>query len=459
MARLCLTLGDIARTVRGTLVGHADVTVEGVTTDSRTKSGGALFVALRGDRFDGHDFATMAVQNGAKAVLVEKQIDGLMVPHILVKDALAALQALGAWRRKVFSGPVVAITGSSGKTTTRKMVHAILSERYLTHQPIRNFNNHIGVPLTLLGLEASHGAAVMELGCSDFGEIRALTRLVSPDAGLITNVGPAHLEKLGSLDGVAKAKGELFEEMGDKAKVLVNLDDPRVAALPTGAKGRVTYGTRKEADVRLVSREPAPRGQRVAIDVSGETVSAKLGVIGAHNAANALAAAALASAVGVDPAAIAQGLGRFVPEPGRLTVCEGDTGLTIIDDTYNANPASMRAALEALKESSGGRLTVAVLGDMRELGGERERAHVELGRFVSELGIDRLVTMGEGGKLIDRGARDAGMAKERRFFASDWDSASDLVLSWTDEVGTVLVKGSRAMQMERVTRRLSRGRK
>lgn len=450
MADLNLQLGAIARTVRGTLMGHGEVRIDQVTTDSRKKVSDALFVALKGERFDGHDFASVAVANGATAVMVQKQIDGLMAPHIVVPDTLVALQTLGAWRRRQFKGTVAAITGSSGKTTTRRMLHAIWSEVGLTHQPAKNFNNHIGLPLTLLDLDDAHHAAALELGCSDFGEIRLLTKLADPDVGLVTNVGPAHLEKLGSLEGVARAKEELFLGMRTDTVAVVNRDDPRVAAMDLKSVRRVTFGIGESADVRLASRAPAGgTGQQIVVDMHGERISLTLRFLGAHNASDALAAIAMACAVDTPVSAIVAGLERLPPEPGRLALVEGTRPL-VIDDSYNANPASMRAALLALKEMGEGRKIFAVLGDMLELGQTSDSAHRQLGALAAALPVDGLVTLGERSTGVDAAAAKAGLDESKRYHAPSHEAAVEKVREWTSPEDVVLVKGSRGMRMEQV---------
>ena len=295
---LLYNLGQIARIVKGTLSGDASMVPQRVVTDSRETAPGGLFIALRGDRFDGHDFASLAVSNGARAVLVHKQIDGLIAPYILVSDTQEALTLLAAAKRESFSGKVAAVTGSSGKTTTRRLLHGILAQEAKTHQPVKNFNNHIGVPLTLLDLDDSYGAAVLELGCSDFGEIAPLTRLVDPDVGLVTNVGPAHLEKLGSLEGVARAKGEMYLNMREETTAVVNGDDPYTSAMPIRSAKRIVYGTAPSSDVRLLNRSyVGAMGQRLTLDLAGQEVTLNLRLLGAHNAENALAAAAGAVAL------------------------------------------------------------------------------------------------------------------------------------------------------------------
>ncbi len=459
MADLGWSVSDVARLTRGSVFGEAGPIVERVETDSREDVTGSLFVALKGERFDGHHFLHDVAQRGATAVLVEKSVSGLSIPQVVVGSSLLALASLGLARRERLKGPLVAITGSSGKTTTRKLLASIASKRYQTHQPIRNFNNHVGVPLTLLGLEARHEVAVIELGCSDFGEIEYLTKCARPDVGMVTNVGPAHLERLGDLDGVARAKGELFLAMREDALAVVNTDDSRVNNMPMIAKKQIRYGDGPEAEVRLLERRPAgARGQKIVLELRGERVEGSLPLIGAHNATNALAAAAAALSIGLGKEEIVAGIAGVLPESGRLALREGQRGMVVIDDTYNANPASMRAALTALQEIAAGKTTVAVLGDMLELGERSEEAHLSLGREVAEKNVNLLVTLGEGGLLIDRGAALAGLAAGGHLVARDHGHAVELVRGIVREDAVVLIKGSRGMHMEEVVSQLLLGR-
>jgi UDP-N-acetylmuramoyl-tripeptide--D-alanyl-D-alanine ligase len=433
------------------LSGDASMMIDEVVTDSRQKSNKAMFIALKGDRFDGHDFAGPAAANGAAAVLVHKQIDGLMCPYILVKDTTKALADLAQAKRKGFHGKVIGITGSSGKTTTRRLVHAILSKKMSTLQPVKNFNNHIGVPFTMLDMDDTFSAAVLELGCSDFGEIAALTKISDPDVGLITNVGPAHLEKLVSLDGVARAKGELFLHMRKEGTAVVNGDDERICSMSVPPKRKVVYGTATNADVRLLKRKSLGKeGQQLIVEIFGKKTDIELSLLGEHNAMNALAATATAAALNVEPDDIRAGIAEIRPESGRLTPIFTKE-LQIIDDTYNANPASMRAALDTLREMAGDGRTVAILGDMLELGAESEAAHLEIGRKVKDLGIDVLITAGKGGRTIALGAIHNGMNPKSCVTAEDAAQAAFLSAALIRPEDWVLVKGSRGMKMETVT--------
>jgi UDP-N-acetylmuramoyl-tripeptide--D-alanyl-D-alanine ligase len=425
--------------------------IDEIVTDSRQKSNRALFIALKGDRFDGHDFAQPAAACGAAAMLVHKQIDGLMCPYILVKDTTKALADLASAKRKGFQGKVVGITGSSGKTTTRRLVHGILAKKMNTLQPKKNFNNHIGVPLTMLEMDDTYEAAVLELGCSDFGEIAELAKISDPDVGLVTNVGPAHLEKLGSLDGVARAKGELFLHMRKEGTAVMNGDDERVMSMNVQPKRKIIYGTSATADVRLLKRKFLGQdGQELIMEILGKKTEIELSLLGAHNAMNALAAAAVAAALHMEPDLIREGLAEIRPESGRLTPIFTKE-LQIIDDSYNANPASMRAALDTLREMAEGGRAVAVLGDMLELGQESEAAHLEIGHKVAELNIDILITAGKGGRTIALGAIQKGMNPKSCTTADDSAQAAFLCAALLREGDVVLVKGSRGMKMETVT--------
>jgi UDP-N-acetylmuramoyl-tripeptide--D-alanyl-D-alanine ligase len=458
MADLGWTLGRIGAVAGGKVAGDAGLPVARVVIDSREDTRGALFVALEGERFDGHDFLYQAVDGGAAAVMVAGRARDVGAPQVVVDDTLLALQQLGRARRREFAGPVAAITGSSGKTTTRRMLAAITGQRFATHQPLKNFNNHVGLPLTLLGLSAAHGAAVLELGCSGFGEIALLAGLCEPNVALVTNVGPAHLEQLGDLDGVARAKGELFGELGPDAVAVVNLDDQRVAAMSTGAARRVTFGQCDGADVRLISRSAdGLAGQSVEIEISGASFGARLPLLGAHNAQNALAAAAAAVAIGLGESEIVAGLADVEPIPGRLVPLAGPSGSLIIDDTYNANPASTRAALDVLIEVAPADERIAVLGDMLELGQASPAAHRAIGERIAGSGLALLVTIGAGGAAIGEGAVGASMTAEKHRHVADHAQAARIVRELAGNGVAVLVKGSRGMCMENVVHELAEG--
>lgn len=453
MADFTWTLAAVANSLGGTLKGDGTVSFRKVVTDSRADVRGALFVALVGDNFDAHHFLGDVRKRGAVGAVVGSEIPGLDLPCVVVADTLVALQTLARKQRDRFDGQVVGITGSSGKTTTRTLTASILNQIGSVHQPIRNFNNHVGVPLTLLDIEPEHQYAVLELGCSDFGEIALLTRLCDPQVALVTNVGPAHLEKLGDLEGVARAKGELFETMNSGGIAVVNLDDPRVAKMNLSADRKLTYSANRPADLRLISRTvKGAKGQEVALDLRGERIEAELPLFGAHNAANALAAAAIAVALDVDSQALVEGLARVEAEPGRLSVHELAGGGVIIDDTYNANPASMAAALDVLLELGETKRTVAVLGDMLELGDASIGVHLELGRRAVENSVDLLIAVGSLSENTVKGALIAGLDPGSIVHADNHEQALHALSVRMLSGDVILVKGSRGMRLEHVVK-------
>lgn len=455
MAKLNWTLEEVARASGGRLDGNPKDRIDRITIDSRVDVTNALFVAIRGERFDGHDFVSEVARRGATAALVNRPIECLSLGQIVVDDTIKALQSLGHARRAQFRGPVVAITGSSGKTTTRRLVHGILGEKYLTHQPQKNFNNHIGVPLTLLELEERHEACVLELGCSDFGEIETLTKISDPDVALITNVGPAHLEKLGDLDGVARAKGELFTFAREGATAVINLDDPRVAQMPLKPKKNLRFSTGDRGDVILRERSPMTEGgQKLVLKIGKDNLECRIPLIGIHNAANATAAIAVAIALGIEEDAITRGLANVHPEPGRLSPLPGPKASIIIDDTYNANPASMKAAIRATVELAAGRRTIAVIGDMLELGPSSNEHHWAIGEYALHEKVDQLVTLGTESEQISRAATSLGLPQDRCFHAPDHRAAAEVVATWIQPGDIVLIKGSRGMRMEQIVKQL-----
>jgi len=455
MANLNWNLAAVAEMSGGQLHGDPTVRITRAEIDSRQELNDALFVAIRGDRFDGHDFVRDAATRGARAALVEELVPDLPMGQIVVRDTIAALQSLSRGRRMEFQGPVVGITGSSGKTTTRRLVHGILSQKYRTHQPQKNFNNHIGVPLTLLALEPNHQACVLELGCSDFGEIETLTKISIPDIALVTNVGPAHLEKLGDLDGVARAKGELFAHSPRESTAVINLDDPRVARMPTEPETRLTFGTGENGDVRLLRRIPSGlNGQKLALEINGNPFECLIPLVGIHNGTNATAAIAVAVALGIEHGAIAAGLAGAGAEPGRLSLMPGPRESILLDDTYNANPASMQAAIRTAVELGTTGRTIAVIGDMLELGRTSSQHHQNIGEFAAKEKVDILVTFGTESIETNKAAARAGLQKDKLFHVSSHAAAVKIVMDCVTSDDVVLIKGSRGMQMDLMVEQL-----
>jgi UDP-N-acetylmuramoyl-tripeptide--D-alanyl-D-alanine ligase len=452
-----LSIADLVKGTGGTLAaGSGQGTVTGVSIDSRTCAPGEAFFAIRGHHRDGHAFVADARARGVSAVVVMRGPDGLQLPAdfpvIVVDDTTAALQRLAAYHRRRLGLAVVAITGSNGKTTTKELTAAVLARRFQVLKAAGSFNNQWGLPLTLLSLEPTHEAAVLELGMNAFGEIAALARLAQPSVGVVTLIAPAHLEGVGSLDGVQKAKGELVQAIPPDGVVVLNADDPLVLALARDARARVvTYGQAPTADVRLA--DVNARGDAIAFTVSARGAAATVHVplAGRHNAWNATAALAVGLALGVPLPAAVEALADAHPLKGRLAWREAG-GVRILDDTYNANPVSLRAALEALRVGgAGGRMWV-VFGDMLELGPVSEAAHDDAGRWIAGLPAAGLATTGTASRRTAETARAAGCPEVATFATPEEAAAHAAARAVPGD--RVLVKGSRGMRMERAVETL-----
>ncbi|MBI2158004.1 MAG: UDP-N-acetylmuramoyl-tripeptide--D-alanyl-D-alanine ligase [Candidatus Rokubacteria bacterium] len=447
------TVQDIVRATQGALVaGDLAVPVTGVSIDSRTLGVGEAFFAIEGHRLDGHAFLADAAGRGAACLVVHALHDDVPanVPLVLVEDTTKALGRLAAFQRARFSLPVVAVTGSNGKTTTKELVAAVLAARFHVLKPASSFNNQWGLPLTLLRLGPEHEALVLEIGSNRPGEIAHLAGLAAPTVGVVTTVAQAHTEFLGSLDGVREEKAALVRAVPPEGCVVLNADDPRVAGMARDARARIlTYGLASSATVRAVDGvvEAGP-GLAFTLEAGGERERVALAFAGRHNATNALAAAATGVALGCSLAEIARGLAAARPVAGRCVWRE--TGaVRILDDTYNANPVSLRAALAtvAAGRRPDGRLVI-VLGDMLELGAIAEEAHREAGRAVVAAAADEFVGVGRHAALAVEAARLGGLAEAHH--AMTFEDTVAHLLKRLAPGDTVLVKGSRGMRMERV---------
>ena len=435
-----MDLAETAAAVGGTVYG-GPVRYSGVTTDSRSVDAGDLFIALKGERFDGHEYIDTAVRTGAVAVLVSRRVQSVLpVAQVVVEDTRLALGRLAAHWRNRFAMPLVALTGSNGKTTVKEMLAAILAAHSGGAEAVLatrgNLNNDIGMPLTLLELRERHRFAVIEMGMNHEGEIDYLTRLARPSVAVVNNAHRAHVGILGSVEAIARAKGEIYAGLGPDGVAVVNADDPFAGYWRGLNAGRrvITFGLR-DADVRtaaLPTRFITPSGEfGVSLQVPGE-----------HNLRNALAACAAACALGVPARAMQAGLERFGGVPGRLQRRRTTTGALVIDDSYNANPESMKAAIQVLAAAKGRR--VFVMGDMGELGADGARMHSEVGSFARAAGIDALFALGQ----ASRNAVDAFGAGGRYF--PDAASLEEAARREAGSGATILVKGSRFMQMERI---------
>jgi UDP-N-acetylmuramoyl-tripeptide--D-alanyl-D-alanine ligase len=452
-----LKLSEIVTLTSGRMTpANATGVITGVSTDSRTICPGELFVPLRGPNYDGHDFLIRALRNGAAACLSEEVIAGFQVPIIQVPDTLQALGDIAQGVRRRFTGPVAAITGSSGKTTTKEMLAHILN---LTGPGLKsqgNFNNLIGLPLTLFSLAKEHRWAVLEMGMSARGEISRLAEIGQPTVGVITNVGAAHLETLHGLDGVARAKGELFAALGPGCTAVINADDERVAAIPV-ANGvrRLLFGLSPAAEIRAENIQTQPGKVRFRLLLPKGAFEVVLQVVGRFNVVNALAAAAVATVLEVPAEQIVKGLGLFRPIAGRMQTSLMENGTLLIEDTYNANPLSMAAALQALDELNGGGRRIAVLGDMLELGAASAELHRQLGSTAAQR-CDQLVLLGEQAEQVARGAREGGLANDRICLVDNHEQAIEYLTKTIAPHDRLLLKGSRGMRMELISAGLRR---
>jgi UDP-N-acetylmuramoyl-tripeptide--D-alanyl-D-alanine ligase len=446
---MLITLNQAAGAIQASFLGR-DASFSCVTTDSRAITPGVLFVALRGERFDGHNFVTEAIASGAAAAMVEQSAlerhDWANLPLLVVDDTRLALGRLAAFWRASLDLKLIAITGSNGKTTVKEMLAAILRADAGTDAVLAtqgNFNNDIGMPLTLLGLRKHHRYAVIEMGMNHPGEIAYLTKIARPDVALVNNAGAAHLAGLGDIEQVARAKGEIFQGLGPHGVAAINADDAFAPLWRELAQdhARIEFGLEHPVQIGA-TYHLGPLSSDLSLHTPAGEVSLTLQVPGLHNVRNALAAATAATALGIAPHSIATGLAHFGGVKGRLQHKTGLHGARLIDDTYNANPASVRAAISVLASVPGKK--ILVLGDMGELGPDSTRLHRELGEVARQAGVDILFALGEA-------SRETALA----FGSNAWffERIQELLADLENVLGpdvTVLVKGSRFMQMERV---------
>ncbi|MBW2673106.1 MAG: UDP-N-acetylmuramoyl-tripeptide--D-alanyl-D-alanine ligase [Deltaproteobacteria bacterium] len=452
-----LKTGEIVMATGGTLVrGNPDGMFEGLSTDSRDVIGGNLFVALTGERFDGHAFISDVAKKGVVGLLVQRgayQVLGDVlddVSVILVDDTLRALGDIAnLWRNK-FTIPVAAVTGSSGKTTTKEMIATVAGLSGPVLKSRGNYNNLIGLPLSLLELGAEHEMAVVELGTNKRGEIGRLAAIADPDIGVITNIGPAHLEGFGSLDVVMEEKGDLFLNMRNNGVAIINRDDPFSRVLADQWTGRnIGFGIDENAFVRaerIFMR--GERGMSFTLTMGEIGKGIDMTVVGRHNIYNALACAAACQAMGIEYDLICEGLSAFRQIAGRMDIHQLKGGGTVIDDTYNANPASVMEALKTLGDLKGKNESIVILGDMLELGEEAERLHEEIGRTVADTGVGTLFLRGDFSQSVVKGALERGFREDHIYFAETPERIRGALHALIQEGDWILVKGSRRMKME-----------
>jgi len=455
------SLKFVATACAGELCGGTGAeSVRRVCTDSRQTQAGDLFFAIEGDRFDGHDFVAEVARKGAAAVVIERRKELVAPPScaaVLVDDTRRALGLMAAAYRKDFSPAMVAVGGSNGKTTTKDLIAAVLARKLTTLRSDASFNNDVGVPLTLLGLESPHQAAVLEVGTNHPGELAPLVRMIEPRFGVITHIGREHLEFFGDVAGVAEEEGCLAEMLPPEGRMFINGDNEwtdRIAQRTRACVVRVGLGERngwRARNVRPDTRGVTFRADAPQADYGGEY---RIQLVGRHQVTNALLAMAVGAELGVNREEIAKGLAECKPARMRLQLSE-HRGVRVLDDAYNANADSMLTALQVLTDLPCKGRRVAVLGDMAELGATSEAAHAEVGRRAAELGVGQLFAVGRMAPVLARAARDAGLGRVMEF--ADVDTAAAALKAFLKTGDVVLLKASRAARLERITEALKAG--
>jgi len=467
------TTEEVARVTQGSLVGNSNLEVQGCILDSRQARGGEMFFALPGGRVDGHDYIEAAWKNGAVLVIVdEARFQGgktkPIVPEgkaiLLVKSVFAALQELAQNWRMELKAKVVGVTGSTGKTTTKDMIYAVLSKQFQVYRNKENNNNELGLPLTILNAPLGTEILILEMGMRGLGEIKALCEIAKPDIGVITNIGTTHLELLLTQERIAQAKWELVEALPDAGIAIINAEDLfSVQKAKEDLHLICFYGLEGAfADPNIKGIKPRPWGElgtTFDVNYKGQKMTANLPLPGTHNVLDALAALAVGTVFGVSLDKGCIGLSELELSRMRLEVRQGVLGSILINDVYNANPVSMQASLQVLKERAGGNKTIAILGDMYELGDSAESGHREVGRTLAGLGVSELITVGNLAVEIAQGARMAGYAEDQIKVTGSHEDAVEKALDLLLLFGTgtwVLIKGSRGMRMEEITAKLER---
>ncbi len=458
------TIDDLLQGTQGQFFGRrpASNRFEDFSIDSRTINKDHLFIALSGPNFDGHDYVEQVFQAGGAGALVSRsaldQRRSLWSSHkkdrffVLVDDPLRAMQKLARWHRKRFDLPLIGVTGSNGKTTTKEMIAAILAQSGNVLKNEGNLNNHIGLPLSLLRLREDHTAAVLEMGIGGLGEMALLCDIACPTLGLITNIGSAHLEGLGSLEGVALEKGVLFEHVAEEGLAVINRDDPYLSSWENRLPKTWTFGLDSDTDV--TAREIVQTDGKTSFTLcrnrtDDEVSGVSLALPGLHQVQNGLAAAAVASALGVGLQEISEGLQQSKPLPQRTEIMKKN-GVTILFDAYNANPDSMCAALDLLANMPSRGSRIALLGEMLELGSSTKAAHFEIGRKAALLGVDRLIAVGPSAEETAEGAQSGGMPMAAIVVACDMAEVSESLANLVTAGDILLMKASRGMHLEQL---------
>lgn len=467
-----MTLENIAASCKGSLCGLTDEAAGKEATcvviDSRKVEAGGVFIATKGERVDGHDFISQVAEKGALAVVCERKPKDCMIPYILVEDSFAALKQIAEFYRYQLTIPVVGITGSVGKTSTKEMIAGVLSEGFCVLKTEGNFNNEVGLPLTLLRIRKEHEVAVVEMGISDFGEMHRLSKMARPDICVMTNIGQCHLENLGTRDGILKAKSEIFDFMNQEGYIIVNGDDDKLATVKAkGDRAPIHFGLNYANEVYasdVLNR--GLLGSQAVIHMGLSAISVEIPLPGAHMVYNALAAAAVGECLGLNTEQIKRGIAKVEAVGGRSHVIALPS-YTVIDDCYNANPVSMKAAIDLLTMAIGRK--VAVLGDMFELGEKECELHGEIGAYAKEKGIDVVICVGGLSKNMYEGALSAGknglvaaegrgrtaLEEQKVYYFETRDEMLAELNTLIKPGDSILVKASHGMHFEKVVEYLS----
>jgi len=451
-----MSLSEVLEATRGRLVsGPSEATFAHLFIDSREVTEGGLFAALHGEQHDGHVFIPQAVERGASGILCERPPLGIDSAAVIqVDDTRQALFDITAERLRRQALPIVAVTGSAGKTTTKDLIAHVLGRRLRVRRSAGNLNTYTGIPMTIFDVDPRDRVLVVEYAMSRAGEIRELTRAAPPTVGVVLNVGMAHVEFLGSIDAVAAAKRELVEGLASDGLAVLNADDTRVRAMTAVARRHTTFGFSNDAQVRAEKlKHNGLDGSTFVLVTPRGKADVDLRLPGQHSVSNALAASAVALEFDFDPQSIAAALRGFAPPAHRMNLVGGRDGATLIDDAYNASPGSMEAALQVLRLAPKGGIKVAVLGDMLELGDHAAGAHEALGTLAGQT-ADYVIALGEYADHVVQSARRAGLATDRAFSVEDADDAVAAVVPLLSPQTQVLVKGSRGMRLERVVDQL-----
>lgn len=438
-----LKLSEIAKACSGTFNKECEIT--SVCIDTRKITKGCLFICIKGERFDGHQFAQQALDSGAAAVMLHSdiEIDGC---YVKVENTSSALLTLSGYYRRKFGIPVVGLTGSVGKTTTKEFTYLVVSSKYNAIKTLGNLNNEIGLPQMLFQIDSKTEAAVIEMGMNHFGEISRLTKAAQPTVALITNIGVSHIENLGSRQGILKAKLEILEGLKKGAPLILNGDNDLLSTVKTDDYKTVFYGIENDCDFKATDIIEEDGKTEFTVNYFGKNQKIVIPTIGLHNVYNALAAFAVGYFLDVDSEAAADALSKYIPE-GMRQKAVNIAGITSIEDCYNASPDSMRAALKTLADTKANK-KIAVLADMLELGDYSRQAHLEVGKTAAENNIDVLLTFGEMGKLISQGAKEAGL--KNAFHFDTKEELADKLTEIAKSGDAVIFKASRGMKLEDV---------